>query len=402
VKQIGHTGDIERIETGPTVKELDLIRSILFTYLEEGKAFSLWRLPDQTEKNVIICSQVIELDSEQFSVEDSKPGFVISPFGRGEKKWFLPAEIHLKISNGEIVQKPSNSEPVHESFPPAGKLNLHMTPAPKPVADQGDSHYQNLVAEGVSAIENGLFEKVVPSRRQSFVVPDDFDILDVFERLCQQHPQALITLVSTPQTGTWMGASPELLVNVNSKFIFKTSALASTQVHKPGTDLKTVLWNQKEIEEQALVSRYIINNCFKKIRLREYEEHGPRTFRAGNLLHLKTDFSVDMVATNFMQLGTVMLRLLHPTSAVCGMPMEPALTFLEEREGYDRELYTGYWGPVNVDQETHIYVNLRCMRAGQGEAILYAGAGVTVDSNPALEWEETVNKMNTLRQVILS
>ncbi|HZY80643.1 MAG TPA: chorismate-binding protein, partial [Cyclobacteriaceae bacterium] len=220
--------------------------------------------------------------------------------------------------------------------------------------------------------------------------------------LCQRHPQALITLVSTPQTGTWLGASPELLVNVNSKFIFKTSALASTQVYKPGTDLKTVLWNQKEIEEQALVSRYIINNCFKKIRLREYEEHGPRTFRAGNLLHLKTDFSVDMVATNFMQLGTVMLRLLHPTSAVCGMPMEPALKFLEEREGYDRELYTGYWGPVNVDQETHIYVNLRCMRATHGEAILYAGAGVTIDSNPALEWEETVNKMNTLRQVILS
>lgn len=397
MKDIEH---IERIGTEANAKELELIRSVLFNYLEEGKAFSLWRLPDQTEKNVIICSQVIDIDPEQFSVEDSQPGFAISPFGRAGKKWFLPAEIHLKISNGEIVRQ--SGPPLPESFPKAGKLNLHMTPAPKPVTEQGENHYQKLVAEGVTAIENGLFEKVVPSRRQSFQVPDDLDILDVFERLCQQHPQALITLASTPQTGTWMGASPELLVNVDSKFIFKTSALASTQVYKPGTDLKTVLWNQKEIEEQALVSRYIINNCFKKIRLREYEEHGPRTFRAGNLLHLKTDFSVDMVATNFMQLGTVMLRLLHPTSAVCGMPMDPALKFLEEREGYDRELYTGYWGPVNIDQETHIYVNLRCMRASHGEAILYAGAGVTIDSNPALEWEETVNKMNTLRQVILS
>lgn len=389
-----------KVATGTTVKELELIRSVLFNYLEDRKAFSLWRLPGQTEKNVIICSQVMDIDPDLFSVEDSQPGFVISPFGREGKKWFLPAEIHLKISNGEIVRH--SGPPLPESLPTPGRLNFHMTRAPRPAAEQGRNHYQNLVADGVNAIENGLFEKVVPSRRQSFQVPDDLDILDVFERLCQQHPQALITLASTPQTGTWMGASPELLVNVNSKFIFKTSALASTQVYKPGTDLKTVLWNQKEIEEQALVSRYIINNCFKKIRLREYEEHGPRTFRAGNLLHLKTDFSVDMVATNFMQLGTVMLRLLHPTSAVCGMPMDPALKFLEEREGYDRELYTGYWGPVNVDQETHIYVNLRCMRASHGEAILYAGAGVTIDSNPALEWEETVNKMNTLRQVILS
>jgi isochorismate synthase len=389
-----------KVATGTAVKELELIRSLLYTHLEEGRSFSLWRLPDQQEKNVIICSHVIEIDPEVFSVEDSQPGFVISPFKRTGKKWFLPADIRLKISNGEITQ--TSGTPLPEIMPAPGKLNFHITPLPKEAVAQTDNHYQNLVSECVTAIENGMFEKVVPSRRQSFQVPDDIDILDIFERLCQQHPQALITLASTPKTGTWMGASPELLVNVNSKFIFKTSSLASTQVYKPGTDLKTVLWNQKEIEEQALVSRYIINNCFKKIRLREYEEHGPRTVRAGNLLHLKTDFSVDMAATDFMQLGTIMLRLLHPTSAVCGMPMEPAVKFLEDREGYDRELYTGYWGPVNVDHQTHIYVNLRCMRANHGEAILYAGAGVTIDSNPALEWEETVNKMNTLRQVILS
>jgi isochorismate synthase len=389
-----------RIATGPGLKELDLIRSVLNTFVEEGKSVSLWRLPGQTEKNVIICSHVISLDPEQFSIEESQPGFIVSPFDRTAAKLFLPADIHLKINDGEITQQ--RGTPISESLSKNKKLGLHFKKTSEPAGHPTSNHYQELVSDGIKAIENGMFEKVVPSRRQSFDVPEDVDILDVFDRLCQQHPQALITLVSTPQTGTWMGASPELLVNVNSKAIFKTAALASTQVYKPGTDLKTVLWNQKEIEEQAMVSRYIINNCFKKIRVREYEEQGPKTFRAGNLLHLKTEFSVDMAAINFMQLGTVMLRLLHPTSAVCGMPMEPALQFLREREGYDRELYTGYWGPVNVDQETHIYVNLRCMRLSHEEAILYAGAGVTVDSNPALEWEETVNKMNTLRQVIVS
>lgn len=389
-----------KVVTGNRLRELGLIRSVLNTYLEEGKSVSLWRLPDQQEKNVIICSNVIEIDPDLFSVEESQPGFVVSRFDREASKLFLPADIHLKINDGEIIQQ--KGLPIPESFKPASKLKLHFTPIPDAHAELNSKYYQHLVADGISAIDNGLFQKIVPSRRQSFHVPEEIDILDVFDRLCQQHPQALITLVSTPQTGTWMGASPELLVNVNGKSIFKTTALASTQVYKPGTDLKTVLWNQKEIEEQAMVTRYIVNSCFKKVRIREYEEIGPRTFRAGNLLHLKTDFMIDMAATNFPQLGTVALRLLHPTSAVCGMPMEPALKFLKEHEGYDRELYTGYWGPVNVDEETHIYVNLRCMRAGQQEAILYAGAGVTIDSIPSLEWEETVNKMNTLRQVILS
>lgn len=390
-----------KVVAGTRWRELDLIRSVLYHYLEEGKSVSLWRLPDQEEKNVIICSNVIAIQPDQLSLEESQPGFIVSPFDRDAAKWFLPADIHLKISGGEIKQH--KGDPIPESFSKAGKLKLHITEAPPTKSEHCENHYQQLVADGVKAIGDGEFVKVVPSRRQSFEVPDETDILEVFDRLCQRHPQALISLVSTPETGTWMGASPELLVNVdNSKHIFKTTALASTQLYKPGTDLKTVLWNQKEIEEQALVTRYIVNTCFKKVRIREYEEIGPRTFRAGNLLHLKTDFVVDMAATNFMQLGTVALRLLHPTSAVCGMPMEPALDFLKEREGYDRELYTGYWGPVNVDQETHIYVNLRCMRAGQREAILYAGAGVTIDSNPVLEWEETVNKMNTMRQVILS
>ncbi|WP_332912325.1 chorismate-binding protein [Algoriphagus boritolerans] len=107
---------------------------------------------------------------------------------------------------------------------------------------------------------------------------------------------------------------------------FHTMALAGTQPASGENPLKSAAWTQKEIEEQALVCRYIVD-CFKKIRLREYEEHGPKTIMAGNLLHLRTDFKVDMKATGFPQLGSVMLDLLHPTSAVCGMPRKEAHDF---------------------------------------------------------------------------
>jgi isochorismate synthase len=161
-----------------------------------------------------------------------------------------------------------------------------------------------------------------------------------------------------------------------------------------------VAWTQKEIEEQALVERYIIS-CFKKIRVREYEEHGPKTVLAGSLMHLKSDFTVDMKAINFPSLGSVMLQLLHPTSAVCGMPLEPAVDFIRLYEGYDREFYSGYLGPVNFQNNTNIFVNLRCMQLLDKEAVLYAGAGVTIDSVPEAEWEETEMKLNTLLNVIL-
>ena len=148
-----------------------------------------------------------------------------------------------------------------------------------------------------------------------------------------------------------------------------------------------------------MVSRYIVN-CFKKIRLREYEEEGPKTVLAGNLMHLRTDFSVDTRAVNFPQLGTVMLDLLHPTSAVCGMPKAPALEFILRHETYRREFYSGYLGPINIDRATHLFVNLRCLQLREDKAILYAGAGVTAESVAEKEWLETEMKCQTMLRVL--
>lgn len=121
---------------------------------------------------------------------------------------------------------------------------------------------------------------------------------------------------------------------------------------------------------------------------------------AGGLLHLKSEFLVDMKATNFPQLGSVMLELLHPTSAVCGMPKENALDFLKENEGFDRSYFSGFIGPVNLNGETSLFVNLRCAKLENDEALLYAGAGITEDSVPEKEWEETELKCDIIGKFI--
>jgi len=95
-----------------------------------------------------------------------------------------------------------------------------------------------------------------------------------------------------------------------------------------------------------------------------------------------------------------MLQLLHPTSAVCGMPLAESLEFLQRHVGYDRQFYSGYLGPVNLQHQTNLYVNLRCMQLFEEDAVLYAGAGVLSDSDPEKEWHETEMKMNTLLKVI--
>lgn len=380
--------------------EKEIIESVLHEHLTDGSAIGLWRLPGAAKKNLIICTEGLQFFDE-LTIEEIGTGFVFAPFAGEDKKIFLKANLSYSIENGELnsaipeTHFKQNNNSDEKSAPP------FYPSKPYSQEDSIQNDFTALVKDAIQQIEAGNFEKLVPSRRKQINLPETFDIVDTFNKLCAKYPNAFISLVSSPETGTWLGASPELLVAVDDQMRFKTVAVAGTQVLHPQANIKHVAWTQKEIEEQALVSRYIVN-CFKKIRLREYIELGPKTWQAGNLVHLKTEFEVDMNATNFPQLGSVMLKLLHPTSAVCGMPREESIAYLKSKEQFDRSFYSGYLGPVNFENQTSLFVNLRCMQWCDKKAILYAGAGVTIDSIPEKEWEETEMKMNTLLQVIQS
>lgn len=380
---------------------------------------AIWRLPRQHEKHFLTSFEEIPQQSK-IDFEELGAGFAFSPFVNpgGEKTFFLKADLHYIFNTSESTQNEDFKEVISPSA-----LNTHFialmkgeTQALNSVSSNKFTNKQttkqefiDLVEKGIAEIESGVFQKVVLSRTKSVVLPTDFDIVTTFDKLCEAYPSAFISAVSLPYLGVvWVGASPEILVSQDSEGIFRTMALAGTQsaYDSDGNLIKTseALWRQKEIEEQSFVTRYIIN-CLKKIRVREFEEEGPKTVIAGNLIHLRTDIIIDTVAINFPQLATVMLDLLHPTSAVCGMPKTPATDFILNYEGYDRDFFSGFLGPVNIQSserqaESHIFVNLRTMKIEENIATLYAGCGITADSNPEKEWNETEMKTQTLGRVI--
>src|SRR5688500_16869533 len=374
--------------------EKELLAFLLSGASDKGQPAALWRLPDSRVTQLLISEKYSVLDPGEF-LEELDPGFLFAPFKKSENRLFLKADQMFTFEHGSLKL---HTTPTEESSiqwlkdQSASLTSIKFNPRTVNIAtsnpDAGKESFSGIIKRAVNEIEKGTFEKIVPSRTRTIQLPDAFDVIDSFQKLCASYPQALISLVSIPGVGTWLGASPETLVCVQDERIFKTGALAGTLPYEPGRSLKSVAWTQKEIEEQALVERYVIS-CFKKIRLREYEEHGPRTVIAGNLMHLKSEFTVDIKGTNFPQIGSVMLGLLHPTSAVCGMPLEPSLQFLKDNEAYDRGFYAGYLCPVNVNNNIDLFVNLRCMQISGNQGILYAGAGVTMDSDPEKEWAET-------------
>ncbi len=381
---------------------------------------AMWRLPRQTEKHFLTSFAEIP-EQTKIDFEELSAGFAFSPFVNPEGKdtFFLKADLHYIFSENaqnknEDLQEIIVPSSLNQSFIDLlsdEKLKKNEENKSINIEEKTSQkqEYLDLVAKGIAQIEAGDFQKVVLSRTKKIALSPDFEVVTIFDKLCEAYPAAFVSAVSLPHLGVvWVGASPETLVSQNAKGVFRTMALAGTQsaYDADGNLIRPseALWRQKEIEEQSYVTRYIIN-CLKKIRVREFEEEGPKTVIAGNLMHLRTDIIIDTVEINFPQLSTVMLDLLHPTSAVCGMPKMPATEFILTNEGYDREFYSGFLGPINTQNEgnlpeSHIFVNLRTMKIKNNEATLYAGCGITADSNPEKEWHETEMKTQTLERVI--
>ncbi len=358
-------------------------------------AFAAWRLPNSEESNLAIALD--EPEQTSIALDELSPGFLFNKFSDNHPCHPYHIKGDLLFTHDQVTISPTLSAEKVDTFIAAVSAKKE-TPRKESIQANATTDFELNVQRAVEEIKAGTFEKVVLARFEDFNLPENFSASAFFEKICEAYTNSFCSMVYIQDEGLWIGASPETLLS-STEDTFKTISLAGTKKLNDGQSLSEIAWTQKEIEEQAFVSRYIVN-CFKKIRLREFHEHGPKTIQAGNLAHLKTDYTVNLREAQFDSLADQMVELLHPTSAVCGMPLEAAKEFIGSNEKFDREFYAGFLGPVNFNGSTDLFVNLRCMKLLGSSARLFAGAGITEDSNPTSELLETQLKMSVLKSLI--
>ncbi len=386
---------VERLQ-----KALELFQKdkLLKKLQASGYAYAAWRMPNEKEIRLIISLSGVE-KQDDFQLDGCGQGFIINQFSDNHpiRPHFISADII--VHEEEVIIGPTVKSSQIDQFKKDLEQNDdNQSPNQLIDAQSQCEDFEALVEAAVHGIKAGKFEKVVLSRYKDVALNPEFSAWELFQEIAKKYSNAFVSMTFVPESGLWIGATPELLLSDDQKQ-FRTVALAGTKTLNTEQNLSEIAWTQKEIEEQAFVSRYIIN-CFKKIRLREFHEHGPKTVQAGNLAHLKTEFIVDYEDLSFENLADQMLHLLHPTSAVCGMPIESSKPWIEEVEKYDREFYSGFLGPVNFDNSTSLFVNLRCMKVTENNARFFAGAGITEDSVASREFLETEMKMNVLMSIL--
>ena len=254
--------------------------------------------------------------------------------------------------------------------------------------ENAQKSFENLVQKAVSEIENGTFQKVVVSRK--IEISQSVDVIKSYQKLLKTYPTAFRYLWYHPQVGLWMGATPEQLTKINNH-TFETVSLAGTQVVS-----ENVIWQEKEVEEHQLVTDYIKNsteNLVENIQISK-----AYTQKAGNVVHLKSDISGKLKAAIS---ENDLINALHPTSAVCGMPLEATRNFILENEKYNRKYYSGFLGEFRMQEQTNLFVNLRCCEIENDLITIYVGCGITKDSQAEKEFIETENKAKTILSVLI-
>lgn len=342
-------------------------------YYQKQLPFVIYSKPNSS-----ISFGLFQEDSKLYLIEkyESK-GFVVNSFN-SELKFLYPTEKCTQLSTENDFEKTEFNSNLDNNYLEESKQN-----------------FETLVSNAVTEITKGTCNKIVVSRKEIKTI-SSFDLVETFQKLVQFYPTAFKYCVFHPEIGLWIGATPEQLLKVCDNSI-ETVALAGTkmkdEIHQD--------WGEKEVIEQQLVTDYILESLEPFIAEKSVSK--PYTHQAGNLLHIKTDISAKMEDKS--QLGEV-LKVLHPTPAVCGFPKVKAKDFILENEDYNREFYAGFLGELNYEAEnlecenSDLFVNLRCMKIENNIANIYVGCGITKDSNPELEFFETVNKSKTIKKVL--
>lgn len=304
-------------------------------------------------------------------------GFVFAPFNKNKTKIIFPINKCEAFTTLINVKTKLKIDTITTSFLESSKIQLK-------------NDYIELVQKAVDFIRMGKAKKIVLSRKEILNYPE-FDVINTFKKMLESYKNTFVYAWYHPVIGLWMGASPERLINIHQKVI-KTMALAGTQIYDGITN---VVWKKKEKQEQQFVTDYILNTIKNYVDIVETTE--PYTIKVGNLLHIRTDISGKLKSTNLIK---NLINSLHPTPAICGLPKSIARDFILQNEAYNRVFYTGYLGELNMENTTNLFVNLRCMQVENDNVSIYIGGGITTDSNPKKEWNETVSKAEVMKKVL--
>lgn len=334
--------------------------------LDRGTPFALYAEPGSGEFRFQAAAKAVELTTHDFFSSGSQHIFALSRFDFPQTCVAIADELSAEdiLTAGNLGGAASHIRPVDNS------TTFH-------------EYLDRVVPLIVEMRDDG--SKTVVSR---LICAAGESPVEVASRYFAELPATFRYLCYTPQTGIWLGATPELLCEYSpATRVMKTMSLAGTRAAGCAEE-----WDAKNIAEHNYVTEFI--KSVLQPRCAGLLISAPYALRFGAIEHL-----CEAIEARGVDDAGGIVATLSPTPAVCGTPRPLALGRIAEVESHSRHCYGGWIG-IGAPGRSALYVNLRCALAGrQREGYtynIYAGGGVTGQSDATAEWCEADAKAAAL------
>ncbi len=240
---------------------------------------------------------------------------------------------------------------------------------------------------------------------QRFQTPVSHPLYELYRKLRIRNPAPFAAYLDFDEVSV-MSASPErfLLLDENSRHV-ETRPIKGTRPRGLGPMHDAALGralseSDKDRAENVMIVDLLRNDLSRVCR--------PGTVRVPELFALEQHPTVHhLVSTVVGELesgadAVTLLRAAFPGGSITGAPKVRAMEIIAELEPTRRAVYCGSVAYLSTTGAMDSSIVIRTYVARHGEIYFQAGGGIVADSDPELEYRETLDKARALIEVLAS
>jgi len=283
-------------------------------------------------------------------------------------------------------------------FPPEPARRESTEPV-KVVSNRTQPEFEAMVERAREYIRAGDIFQVVPSQRLSR--PVNASPFTVYRALRAINPSPYMFFLDLADFHI-VGASPELLVRVEEHEVTihplagtRPRGLDTVEDERLAEELRNDLKERAEHVMLVDLGRNDVGRVSQPgtVQVTEFME----IERYSHVMHLVSNVTGQLRPEVSPYAA---LRSGFPAGTVSGAPKIRAMEIISELEGEQRGVYAGAVGYFSHSGNLDTAIALRTMVIKEGVAYIQAGCGIVADSQPAAEYEESMNKAGALLRAL--
>jgi para-aminobenzoate synthetase component 1 len=255
--------------------------------------------------------------------------------------------------------------------------------------------YLQKILQAKDHIHNGDIYQLNLSHQMTAALP--ISPFELYQKLRTQCPVPYAAYINTG-THHILSASPESLFKTDGTTIttrpIKGTIKRGLTQEQDDTNKAQLQSSQKDQAELMMITDLKRNDLGKICHFGSVKVPQLKTLETyPNVHHLVSTITGDLLLTLTL---TDILQALFPGGSITGAPKQKSMEIINQLEPTPRNIYTGSIGYYDITQKSEFNIAIRTMYTLDGTLHFHSGGGITADSNPDQEWEETLTKASSI------